>query len=75
VDATVAGRRGRGVRKKLVGRHEVEWAAHVAAAGLDAHEYLRADRTGRLVIEAVADRAREMRREDLAMVLEGLFGG
>jgi hypothetical protein len=53
----------------------VEWAAHVAAAGLDAHEYLGADRTGQLVIEAVADRAREMRREDLAAIFHEVFGG
>lgn len=53
----------------------MEWAAHVAAAGLDAHEYLSADRTARLVLEAVADRAREIRREDLAGVLGDLFGG
>jgi hypothetical protein len=53
----------------------VEWAAHVAAAGLDAHEYLRADRTGRLVIEAVAKRAREIRYEDFVAALGEMFGG
>jgi hypothetical protein len=53
----------------------VEWAAHVAAAGLDAHEYLTTGRTERLVLEAVADRAREMRREDFVAALGEVFGG
>lgn len=45
-------------------------AAHVAASGLDPHRYLTATcPTDRLVLEAVAAEARQMRKHDLAEVL------
>lgn len=54
----------------------MEFAAHVAAAGLDAHRYLSATHPVDVeVMEVVALRAREMRREDMVWAFREAWGG